>query len=288
MPLVCDIPVEEPNTIDMVLDLLAVKKAAMAASDFCRAGAVLGHRAQVVRVSLTRLLAAGKIYRTARGLYELHGTTLSLTDALDTWSLETAGEVAWQGAWVAVHDTRVARSDKTAWRRHHLALSLRGFAEHAPGLHVHPANRPGAVDDERRRLEALGLAKNASVFLLSGWDAEDAQRARHLWPVRALCERYRLLERAMRQHLKGIGRLPAEVALRETMLLGRTAVMVLLKDPMLPQELMNPRPRATFVSQLQAYKAFGTAYWNDWLSTNDQRRQIFPETSSVEKYGNIS
>ena len=92
----------------------------------------------------------------------------------------------------------------------------------------------------------------------------------------------------MRQHLKGIGRLPAEVALRETMLLGRTAVMVLLKDPMLPQELMNPRPRATFVSQLQAYKAFGTAYWNDWLSTNDQRRQIFPETSSVEKYGNIS
>ncbi len=268
MTVVCNIHVEEPNTIDMVLDLLAVKKSAMPASDFCRAGAVLGHQSQVVRVSLTRLLAARKIRRTARGMYELHGPTLSLADALETWSLETAGEVPWEGSWVAVHDTKVARSDRTVWRRHHLALGLRGFAEHAPGLHVHPANRPGTVDDERKRLEALGLAKDASVFLLSHWGQHDAASARCLWPAKDLCDRYRSLERAMRQHLKDIRRLPVEVALRETMLLGRTAVMVLLKDPMLPPALMDPRPRARFVSQLQVYKAFGTAYWSDWLSSS--------------------
>lgn len=265
MEKICQIQVDMPNAPDLVLDLLAAHGAALSGQAICGAGQLLGHRASTMRVAMTRLLASKKIQRASRGLYTLHRPGLTLASALDTWTQEVSDEVAWQGDWVAVHDATVARSDKTAWRRHQLALSLRGFASLQHGLQLRPCNRAGGVEVERSKLQALGLSPHARVFLLSHLAASDVRHASALWPARELTARYKALRHALTTHLTMLHLMPLEQALRETLLLGRTAVSQLVRDPMLPPELMPPATRDALIGQLQAYKRGAHDVWTRWM-----------------------
>jgi phenylacetic acid degradation operon negative regulatory protein len=265
MPTICAVETQTPNAPDLVLDLLQAGDRPLSGRALCRAGALLGHRETTMRVALTRLLAARKIRRESRGSYLLHHPGATLLGELRAWSREASDEVAWQGDWVAVHDAGVPRSDKTSWRRHHLALSLRGFAPLAAGLRIRPCNRAGGLQAERQRLADLGLSKQARVFLLSGLDARDAKVAAGLWPTKALEDGYRRLSQALAQHRRLLPRLPEEQALRETLLLGRTAMGRLARDPMLPAEMMAPRHRDKLVMEVRRYDEAGHALWSRWM-----------------------
>lgn len=265
MKTICQVQVDVPNAPDLVLDLLAAHGAELSGRVICGAGHLLGHRETTMRVAMTRLLTGGKIRRAARGLYLLHRPGLTLASALDTWSQEVSDEVAWQGDWVGVHDAIVARSDKTLWRRHQLALALRGFASLQHGLQLRPCNRAGGVEAERSKLRALGLSQHARVFLLRDLEARDFRDASTLWPTQELAEQYRVLHRALTMHLTMLPQLTREQALTETLLLGRTAVARLVRDPMLPRELMPPATRDALVSRLQEYKRGAHDVWMHWM-----------------------
>ena len=262
---ICQIQVDVPNAPDLVLDLLAAHGAALSGQVICAAGQLLGHRESTMRVAMTRLLAGKKIRRAARGLYLLHRPGLTLANALDAWSQEMSDELAWQGDWVGVHDAAVARSNKTSWRRHQLALSLRGFATLQHGLQLRPSNRTGGVHAERGKLQALGLSPHACVFLLSQLQASEFRHASALWPTQELAEQYKVLQHALTTHLAMLPRLPREQALKETFLLGRAAVAQLVRDPILPPELMPQAPRDALVGTLQAYKQGAHEVWVRWM-----------------------
>lgn len=262
---ICQIQVDVPNAPDLVLDLLAAHGAELSGHVICGAGQLLGHRESTTRVAMTRLLAGKKVRRATRGMYALDRAGLTLADALDAWSQEMSDEVAWRRDWVGVHDACVARSDKTCWRHHQLALSLRGFAAFRHGLQLRPCNRAGGVHVERSKLNALGLSQQASVFLISHLDASDARFASKLWPVQELSARYKALQSALTMHLKMLPHLPREQALKETLLLGRAAVSQLARDPMLPPELMPSAPRDALVGSLQEYKRGAHEVWIKWM-----------------------
>lgn len=262
---ICRIQVDVPNAPDLVLDLLAAHGAELSSQVICEAGQLLGHRESTTRVAMTRLLVGKKIRRTARGMYVLDHAGLTLADALNTWSQELHDEIAWRGDWVAVHDAAVTRSDKTSWRRHQLALSLRGFAAFQHGLQLRPCNRAGEAHAERSRLKALGLARQARVFLLSHLEASDAHHASTLWPVQELSARYKAMRDALTTHLKMLPCLPREKALKETLLLGRAAVSQLVRDPMLPPELMHSAARDALVGTLHEYKLGAHDVWARWI-----------------------
>lgn len=261
----CPIPILAPNAPDLVLDLLGAATQPLSGHAICRAGVVMGLQTSAVRVALTRLHAERKITRPQRGVYRLRPAGVTLAHALDRWRQEAGAAIDWGHHWVAVHDTRVARSDKTAWRRHQLALTMRGFAMFSHGLHLRPDNRTGGVDAERQRLVELGLSPHATVFQASHLQALDARAAKGLWPVTDLDARYRALRSALREHLRQLPRLPTEQALRETLLLGRTAMAHLARDPMLPPALMNPRHRDALLVLTQTYRQAGHALWTDWI-----------------------
>jgi phenylacetic acid degradation operon negative regulatory protein len=261
---ICHIHVDIPNAPDLVLDLLAAHGAALSGQAICGAGRLLGHRESTMRVAMTRLLAGQKIQRASRGLYTLHRPGLTLANALNAWNQEMSDEIAWQGDWVAVHDAAVARSDKTSWRRHQLALSLRGFASFQHGLQLRPCNRAGGIDAERCKLQALGLSPDARVFLLSHLDDRDNRHAFTLWPVKELITQYKALRQALATHLPLLHAMPREQALRESLLLGRTAVSQLVRDPMLPPELMPPKTRDALIAKVHDYKRIGHGLWTQW------------------------
>lgn len=261
----CNVVPPRPSGPDLMLDLLVARGKALPASALLRAGALLGLGETTVRVSLTRLVAQGKIARRGRGSYQALARGPSLSRTVDGWRLRESQRVAWQGRWLAVHDAAVPRSDKTRWRRHQLALGLRGFAPLEQGLLVRPDNLGGGLAGQRAELGALGLSDSALLFQAAGFDEATLARARALWDVRALQAAHRhWLDMVQASHAR-LGHVPLPSAVRESLLLGRQAIAHLLRDPLLPEELMPSQPRWQLHQALRSYQDLALGLWLQWL-----------------------
>lgn len=53
--------------------------------------------------------------------------------------------------------------------------------------------------------------------------------------------------------------------MRESLLLGRTAMVTLIRDPMLPRELMSSSSRTGLIEAVHRYKREGHQLWTQWL-----------------------
>jgi phenylacetic acid degradation operon negative regulatory protein len=262
---ICNVMVALPSAPDLILDLLVADRGMLTAQAICRAGALMGIGESTIRVGLTRLAGEGKIARSERGSYVLDRAGAPLAQAVDGWYRRGAQTVAWRQDWLAVHDTGVPRADKTAWRRHGLALSLRGFAALRPGLHIRPDNLKGGLAVERDQLGGLGLSAKAMVFRLSDLDAASQAAARKLWNVRLLTAEYQRLQSGLARSEKRLRTAPLEVAIRESLLLGRAVIAHLIRDPLLPAELMSPAPRAALLALMRRYQDQARKLWHEWL-----------------------
>jgi len=263
---ICNVPVAVPSAPDLILDLLVADGGTLSSQALCRAGALMGIGETTVRVGLTRLAGEGKIVRGERGSYRLEREGPALSRAVDDWQHKQAQAIAWRGDWLAVHDAGVARADKTAWRRHSLALSLRGFATLRPGLQIRPDNLAGGLRVERQKLKELGLAPGVPVFRLAGLDEAAQAAARKLWDVRALAAECRRLQAGLARGEKRLRTQPLEVAVRESLLLGRAVIAHLIRDPLLPAELMSPEPRAELLAITRRYQDEARRLWRKWLA----------------------
>ena len=225
------------------MDLLVGSGDPLGAAALCRVGELFGLRAPVVRVALTRLLAQGKIERAGRGLYVATRGRQELIEVVDGWWQRHAARRTWRGDWIGVVDGEVQRQDKRTWRKHQLALQLRGLARLSPGLWLRPDNLKGGVATERARLQALGLAPRARVLTLRGLDEATLAQAQSLWRADDLPQRHAALAEALARSSQRLPRLPLPDATHECLSLGRRVIAHLLRDPLLPSELMDPRPR---------------------------------------------
>jgi len=172
----------------------------------------------------------------------------------------------WHGDWVAVHDSLVQRSDKTAWRHHCLALALRGFAQFAPGLHLRPDNLEGGIEALRACLPGLGLSPQAVLFRLTGLDEAAQARARSLWKADALARQYVAVAGALEAHTAHMREEGVVEALRESLLLGREAIGLLVRDPLLPPELMALDARRILMAAAARYQDAARDLWRNWIS----------------------
>lgn len=249
----------------MILDLLIANGTALSSHVLCRAGAVMELSETAVRVALNRLCEQAKLRQPARGMYAISPASRPLFGDVDAWRRKGAGMVAWNGDWVAVHDSLVQRSDKTAWRRHCLALALRGFAQFEPGLHLRPDNLEGGIAALRARLPGLGLSPQATLFRLTGLDEARQAQARGLWKADALARQYTALAAALDAHTARMREDGVVDALRECLLLGREAIALLVRDPLLPPELMALDARRTLVAAAARYQDAARDLWRNWI-----------------------
>ena len=266
MDKICNVPVAIPSAPDLILDLLVAHRGALSAQLLCRAGALMSIGESTLRVALTRLASDGKIERSERGSYALNRAGPALSRTVDGWRQHGAQALAWRNDWLAVHDAGVPRADKTAWRHHGLALSLRGFAPLQPGLHIRPDNLRGGLAAERDQLKGLGLSSSALLFRLADLDEATQTAARKLWNVRALAADYQRLQTGLERSEKRLGKQPLEAAVRESLLLGRAVIAHLIRDPLLPAELMSSAPRVALLAVTRRYQDKARKLWREWLT----------------------
>lgn len=251
-----------PKARSLILDLmLAADGVALSARDAISACSLFGISANNARVALVRLAADGLIASSERGLYQLGDSAHELADEVAGWRTAEQRVRPWSGGYLCVHSAPLGRSDRSALRRRQRALNMLGFRELEPGLHLRPDNIEDSVDAVRRRLHALGLPPQASVFLASAFDDDNTARIKKLWDTKTLNLRYRTLQAQLESWLQRADTLEPDVAAREAFLLGGKAIREVVFDPLLPEPMADVKARHAFVACVRRFDKAGQKIW---------------------------
>lgn len=247
---------------DLVLDLLATHPShELSASSLCQAGVIVGLTEQTVRVALTRLVKEGKVTNPARGYYAWNPTGNSLFLDVENWIAKERRSSPWHGGWVGVLDSGVSRRNKARWRAHERSLKLRGFERLLEGLSVRPDNLIGGATILRKDLESLGLASDANVFEVQRFSDQDEQAARALWEKQTMLQDYKRLVEQVSKQLRRLDTLPSETAAAESLVFGRSVIRQVIRDPLLPEELVPSKQRLKLISLMQEYQTVAIKIW---------------------------
>ena len=265
----CNVLPRRPSATDLILDLLVARGMPLPASDIARAAALFDIGENAVRVCLSRLVSSEKIERTARGIYQAKLQPQHLAHTVDNWHRREQLRQPWNGGWLAIQDATISRSDKTLWRRHQRALGLRGFASLGPHLHIRPDNLKVGFNALQSEMESFGVAPGSCLMKIQQLDSQHETKARSLWNIRALGAAHQHWLDMVINSQERLDDLPLASAVRETLLLGRSAIAHLLRDPLLPEELMPSGTRHALRAHLQAYQQKALELWLTWLSQHD-------------------
>jgi phenylacetic acid degradation operon negative regulatory protein len=255
-----------PSAAILVLDVLAATDHRQrSAQDLCRAGSIMGYSDSTMRVALTRLAQQGKIVKQERALYSLNTQGNRLQLEVENWRERIDWIIPWHGDWIAVHDGTANRSDKTNLRRHQRALLLRGFRKWKQGLYLRPNNLAGGAAALRHQLNELGLAKGAELFVARDFCEQQTSELLRLWNIPALRRSYeKLLARAKDQ--RRLKELRAEAAARESLLVGRDLISSVLRDPLLPSEIVTGLQLRELAQAIGEYQTVSRRIWDRVLS----------------------
>ncbi|THJ33484.1 PaaX family transcriptional regulator [Lampropedia aestuarii] len=261
-----NIELRVPRTPVLILDLLMARDAPLSANAICRVGELMGISQATMRVGLTRLVTDGKIQRSQRGLYSLARDVRALHRTVDQWQNKHALAVAWRERdWIAVYDGNLSKSDRAVRRRHALSLALFGIKELRPGLHVRPNNLKGGIAVQSRRLRELGMARSAIVFKASAFEQQDQSQAMHLWDIEQLIRTDDAFIAALEQSTAALPHLPLGAAAKESLLLGRAVIAHLVRDPVLPIEMMPRTSRDKLLLLATQYQREARNLWSQWF-----------------------
>lgn len=264
----------KPTAKNLILGLLLASEGeALSARDFVGACALFDIRENNARVALVRLTAEGLIEAEGRGSYRLAGPAHELADQVATWRTAEQRLRPWSGGYLAVHSGALGRSDRTALRRRGRALQMLGLREFERGFYLRPDNIED-VASVRERLYALGLEREASVFVAQDFDAKRCASIRTLWDGKALNAHYRKQRARLETWMAKAERLETDVAARESFLLGSSAIREVVFDPLLPEPFVDTTARAGYIETVRAFDRCGHTLWR-------RTRQLGLPTDSI-------
>jgi len=251
---------------DLLLDLLGTNEQPVPTQVLIQAGRLIGIGDVAIRVALGRLVVDGKIERHARASYRARRPA-GVARAVTNWRDKHFVMGPWEaGQWIAIQDAGVARAEKIVWRRHQLAMDLWGFRQLRAGLHVRPANLRLSVDELRAQMTDVGLSPSAFAFHVSALPKEIEIQARGLWRVEEIVATDTALLKRLRASLPRLARSTLDHAVVESFVLGREVIEYLVRDPLLPSELMKSALRLQLLEAARRYQDHGKNLWRQWIA----------------------
>lgn len=231
-------------------------------------GAMFDFNENLMRVSLSRLVARGIVENFKRGHYRLSRVADPLSDFVESWRLGEARVRDWDGEpWLLAH-VDAAPHTKRDW-----ALDLLGFREVHTALWARPDNLARSAARLERLLDDLGM--DGPIVLASGATLHSRWHSAWLahFDIAALRDRYDTCKQQLLQSMERLEQLPHDSALKESFHLGGAAVHILAKDPLLPSQFMDPTPRADLCRTMLAYDRKGREIWGQ---RGKDRPEIMP------------
>jgi phenylacetic acid degradation operon negative regulatory protein len=249
------------------------------------AGGLLGIEENNIRVSLARLYSSGRIERDERGRYRLGPAVAAVSHQLQSWRDLDSRRRAWRGDWIAVHCARLGRG--SARRRRERALDLLGFRELEAGFSLRPDNLRGGVQNIRGRLVSLAARSQVAegnvaesalgrVFIVRNLDPATDLNARSLWDAASLADASRASLQQLRESEDRLPRLSNDEAMIESFLVGGRVLRQLIRHPLLPAEILDPRPLSDLLEAMKHYDTLGRGHWARFLRRHDVPHRALP------------
>lgn len=247
---------------NVMLDLLRMTRhQPISTKSLVETGTLFGFNSNAVRVALTRLVSQGMVESDERGLYRLSLSTNPMNQLIEDWRKGDARRVNWSDqSWLVCH---LSKCPNRSERNHSVkALSFQGFKEGLDNLWVRPNNLALPFDELLERLNFLGLENNAALFSTRDIDGAIAERWRHqLWNPTNLKRAYRESLAKLKKSEKKLLKMPTREAMIESFYLGGEAIHILVKDPLLPDEIFQCEDREHLCETMLHYDTVGRSIW---------------------------
>lgn len=256
------------NPRRLIMVLLDIDPEVMTQSKMLvRAGEAFGFSANQLRVALSRLVGEGLLDNPARGHYRLNGQGALLQQEIQRWRSLEQQRVEWPGDWIAVLTGSLASEGSTLWRHQLRALTLRGMARWRPGLWVRPANLRGGSPQLVEDLHHLGLDALQGSFTVQQADPACLGQLSGLWDCEALNRGYQQQSQQIHAAIKRLDRLSVRKGLVDTLKVGSATVRLLLKDPLLPDEMVEGAKRQKVTAAMMEYDDAGKRLWRKFYDS---------------------
>ncbi len=261
----------KPSAARVALSLLGASRGrSLAAPVLIAAAKVLGVTPNAMRVSLSRLVAAGELSLEGRGQYALAPGRLGAVAHVRTYRTGFAPRVPWRGGFLGVLTAALPRRNATQVLRRERALALAGFRPFRHGLLVRPDNLEGGAVLVGAHLARLGLDAGADLIEVR-LDATQVKVVEGQWQVEADAAQARALTARVRECVKAMPTQPWRNAAVASFWLGDEVLRFLARDPLLPESLADPEPRRRLAEAMGALDERGYALWQTLLRDLEPR-----------------
>ncbi|MCG8668453.1 MAG: hypothetical protein MI867_03500 [Pseudomonadales bacterium] len=224
-------------------------------------GELFGFNANSIRVALTRLVSNGILESDARGYYRMAKKTDPISAYIEDWRLGEERLKPWEcNEWFICH---LPKKPQRSARSHSVkALSFLGFREGLDNMWVRPANLQYSFEEIESLLCHLGLEAAANLFLTKTVNEKTSQRWQHqLWNTQSLSYGYRESLEKIETSLKQLKKLENREAMAESFIVGGEAVHILVKDPLLPEQIFKTEERDALHQAMMHYDEVGREIW---------------------------
>jgi phenylacetic acid degradation operon negative regulatory protein len=253
-----------PKTI--ILDVLRLTRGSYCQSaKLIAVGELFDFKASTIRVALTRLLTAGKIEADVSSGYRMSSNTDILSDYNEQWKLGDLRRSEWQkDDWLMV--LLPSNPDRAIRTLSQTTLQFFGFRKARNKVWVRPNNLLPALNELRVLYQLVGLEQEALLFKAADipypeqfvwestlWNTEDLQFTYEQQLVKLTKSKARL------------DNLEIKDALRESFMIGGEAINLLVKDPLLPDEMFCTPKREQLRHAMCDYDACGHKIWTQLM-----------------------
>lgn len=262
------------NARILIMDLLfADPEIVIHTKQFVIAAQLFGITENNIRVALTRLSSEALIESAGRGIYRLTEGAKEISEPVAHRAGGLKLTTKWAGDYMAVHTGSLGRADRTALKRRERTLRLSGFRELQSDLFIRPNNLAESFESTRTHLIKNGLDASVVMFVATQFDEQSAIGMNALWDKEVLNVRYKKISQQIQSWFNIVDQLELGVAARESLLIGRQAIPLMMTDPLLPEPFIDSALQQQFFNDVKRLDLKGHQLWqelnNQILLTND-------------------
>jgi phenylacetic acid degradation operon negative regulatory protein len=253
-----------PKTI--ILDVLRLTRGSYCQSvKLIAVGELFDFKASTIRVALTRLLTAGKIEADGSSRYRMSSNTDILSDYIEQWKLGDLRRGEWQkDDWLMV--LLPSNPDRAIRTLSQTTLQFFGFRKARNKVWVRPNNLLPALNELRALYQLVGLEPEALLFMAADIpDPEQFIWESTLWNTEDLQFTYEQQLVKLTKSKARLDNLEIKDALRESFMIGGEAINLLVKDPLLPDEMFCTPKREELRHAMCDYDARAHNIWTQFM-----------------------
>ena len=250
------------NARDLIIDLLlGLQGREISIKQIIIAAKLFEISENSIRVAVTRLSSEGVIEAIERGVYQFTVQSHEWANVMLNRKNGIKQTKKWTHQYLAVFTGELGRVDRTALNRRERALKRFGFKELEQGIYIRPDNLAITFDHLFSELKASGLEMTAKICQISHFDETTLATIPSLWSTQTLNQNYEKYSQMIQKWLATVDRISLEDAARESLLLGRQTISLLMNDPLLPENFVDVQLREQFALSVQQLDQTGLELW---------------------------